>query len=305
MVEAGVVGVGHLGFHHARILRDLVDSVSIFDLDSARAGEVSDSLGVTVTGSLEELLERVDMAVVACTTVSHFDVVARALEKGVPVLVEKPITSTLEEGERLLELADSSGLTLAVGHVERFNPAVVAASRLIREPMFVEGHRLARFQPRGTDVSVVMDLMIHDIDLVLSFVTSEVEEVRASGLPVLSGKHDIVSARLTFRNGAVVNMTASRISRDPLRKLRFFERNRYVSIDFASREVEAMALRGSSIVELPVEVPRHDALEAELENFVAACRGEAEPVVGGLEGVRALRAAERIAREIGGNTEDR
>ncbi|MBN1434172.1 Gfo/Idh/MocA family oxidoreductase [Candidatus Fermentibacterales bacterium] len=298
MTRAGVVGVGHLGFHHARILRSLVDEVRVCDTRPGRAAEVSRELDVRSSPSLDAILGESDLIVAACTTSAHYDVVSSALSAGLPVLVEKPIASTLDQGQRLVGMAERAGLVLAVGHVERFNPAITAAARLIKEPMFVEGHRLARFQPRGTDVSVVMDLMIHDIDLVLSFVTSGIAEVRASGLPVLSEKHDIVSARLSFHNGAVVNMTASRISREPMRKLRFFESNRYVSVDFAARKVEAYALVNGSISQLPTDVPEHDALEEELRDFLAACRGEREPAVPGRAGVRALGAAEAITREI-------
>jgi predicted dehydrogenase len=296
-MRAGVVGTGHLGFHHARILRDLVDEVIIHDTDPERMAEVSEKLGVETTAGPEELLERVDAVVVACTTSSHHDVVMRSLEAGRHVLVEKPIAAGVDQAAEMVGAAEERGLTLAVGHVERYNPAVVAAEPLISAPLFVEAHRLAPFGPRGTDVSVVMDLMIHDLDLVLSFARSAVREVHASGVPVLSDRVDIASARLILDNGAVVNLTASRISREPMRKLRFFQRDSYVSIDFADRTVEALRLREGTIVPVPVHVQERDALTAELSDFLAACRG-GRPAVPGKDGLRALEVADRVVRSV-------
>jgi len=293
-VRAGVAGAGHLGFHHARILRDLVDEVRIFDTDPGRTAEVRESLGIAAEGSLEELLSWCDALVVSCPTSTHHDVTMAALRAGRHALVEKPVASEGSQAEEMAAAARSAGLVLAVGHVERFNPAVVAASRLLSKPLFVEGHRLAPFKPRGTDVSVVMDLMIHDIDLVLSFMTAPVTGISASGVAVLTDKVDIASARITFGDGAVANMTASRISREPLRKLRFFQEKLYVSIDFAARTVEAMEVRGETILPLQVAVEDVDPLTSELKDFLDCCRTGRKPVVGAEEGVRALKTAELI-----------
>jgi predicted dehydrogenase len=297
-MRLGVAGTGHLGFHHARISRDLVESVRIFDLDRSRGEKVSADLGVEVTGSLDELLGNVDALVVACTTVAHHEVVLRALEAGLHVLVEKPIAATVEEGREMVDLAAERGVVLAVGHVERFNPAILAAAGLIDTPLFVEGHRMSPFKPRGTDVSVVMDLMIHDIDLVLSFVRAPVVDIRASGIAVLSNNIDIANARLEFENGAVVNMTASRISAAPIRKLRFFQPRTYISVDFAGKSVSAYRHDGESILPVPVTVTDADALTAELSDFLEACETGRPPVVTGADGLRALSVAQMISSKM-------
>jgi predicted dehydrogenase len=224
--------------------------------------------------------------------------VIRALEAGRHVLVEKPLASTADEGREMVQLAEGKGLILAVGHVERFNPAITAAADYIDSPLFVEGHRMAPFKPRGTDVSVVMDLMIHDIDLVLSFVRSPVKEIHASGIPVLSNNIDIASARMKFENGAVVNMTASRISAVPVRKLRFFQPRMYISVDFAERSVSALRLEGESIVPLPLQVVEADALTAEISDFLSACSNGTVPVVSGSDGLRALEVASIISDRL-------
>ncbi len=297
-MRVGVIGVGHLGYHHARILRSLASEVTVFDAREARTAEVASELGVVAASSAPELLSRVDAVVVASNTVTHHDVVMQALAAGRHTLVEKPIASDSIQAARLASEADRLGLVLAVGHVERFNPAVVAAGALIDSPMFVEAHRLAPFKPRGIDVSVVMDLMIHDIDLVLSFVRSPVSEVHASGVAVLTDKVDIASARVLFDNGAVANLTASRISREPMRKLRFFQQRGYVSIDFAGRTVEALKVEGDSILPVPVVVADADPLTCELQDFLSACGGGGRPLVGAEEGVRAIRAAELITSRM-------
>jgi len=296
----GVVGTGHLGYHHARILGGLSGgTVPIFDVNADRMKELESELDVRACRSLEELLDLCDSIVVACTTVEHYQTVLKALNAGVHVLVEKPIAATVEEGLEMVDMAASKKLVLAVGHVERFNPAIVAAAELIDEPLFVEGHRMAPFRPRGTDVSVVMDLMIHDLDLVLSFVRSPVESVHASGVPVLSNNVDIASARIQFENGCTVNMTASRISREQMRKLRFFQRRSYVSVDFASRRVEAFKVSDDgSILPVHVTVGDSDALTAELRDFRSACSTGTPPTVTGEEGLRALRSAGTISEAI-------
>jgi predicted dehydrogenase len=296
----GVVGVGHLGYHHARILGTLSgEPVPVYDPRPERAAQVASELPVLVTGSLGQLLDLCGNVVVACTTSAHFEVVMTALEAGCNVLVEKPIAAVPEQAEVMVAKAAGLGLVLAVGHVERFNPAILAAAGLISDPLFVEGHRMAPFKPRGTDVSVVMDLMIHDIDLVLSFVRSPVVSVHAAGVPVLSDQVDIASARISFENGCVANMTASRISRDQMRKLRFFQRRSYVSVDFAGRSVEAYRVEpGGMILPVPVAVADGDALTAELMDFLAACSGTGRPTVTGEDGLVALRSAQRISAAI-------
>jgi len=295
----GVIGTGHLGYHHARILGEITgEPVPIFDTDSERMHTLAAELDVRPCVSLDSLLQECDSAVVACTTSSHYQTVLKALNADVHVLVEKPISAGIQEGQEMVDLADDKNLILAVGHSERFNPAILAAAELIDEPLFVEGHRMAPFNPRGTDVSVVLDLMIHDIDLVLSFVRSPVVSVQASGVPVLSDNVDIASARIEFQNQCVVNMTASRISRDQVRKLRFFQHRNYVSVDFANRKVEAFKVVDRKIQPVFVTVSQGDALTAELNDFRLACDTGCSPIVTGLDGLNALRSAQIISSKI-------
>ena len=293
-MKAGVAGVGHLGYHHARIMRSLVDEVMIHDTDPIRLQMVSEELGIRAAASLEELIDWADALDVSCTTSAHYDVVMAALRKKVPVLVEKPIAATVPQGREMVELARENDLVLAVGHIERFNPAMLAASDAIERPIFMEGHRMAGFSLRCTDVSVVMDLMIHDIDLVLWKAGAPVAEIHASGVPVLTETVDICNARILFENGAVANLTASRISAEPKRKLRFFQKHGYVSVDFGEKKVTALKLHKGSIVPVPMNVFEGDALTAEIGSFLSAINRQAPPAVSGLEGLKALTAATTI-----------
>ncbi len=293
-MKAGVTGVGHLGYHHARIMKILVDDVMIHDTDPARLQKVSEELGIKAAGSLEELVDWADALDVSCTTSAHYDVVMTALRNNVPVLVEKPIAATAQQGEEMVEIADEKGLVLAVGHIERFNPAMMAAGSVIEKPIFMEGHRMAGFNLRCTDVSVVMDLMIHDIDIVLWKADSPVAEIHASGVPVLTETVDICNARILFENGAVANLTASRISAEPKRKLRFFQKHGYISVDFGDRKVTALKLDGGTILPVPVNVPDGDALTAEISSFLGAVNNGTPAAVSGKEGLKALRAAATI-----------
>jgi predicted dehydrogenase len=293
-MKAGIAGVGHLGYHHARIMKTLADQVMIHDTDSERLKKVSEDLGIMAAGSLEELIDWADALDVSCTTSAHYEVVMMALNAGVPVLVEKPIAATVSQGEAMVGKAYEDRLLLAVGHIERFNPAIIAVRDVIDSPIFMEGHRMAGFSPRCTDVSVVMDLMIHDIDIVLWKAGSPVSEIHASGVPVLTDTVDICNARIQFENGAVANLTASRISIEPKRKLRFFQKHGYISVDFGERRVTALTLNNGVITPVPVKVEESDALTAELESFLSAVHGNESPVVSGEEGLKALIAAEAI-----------
>ena len=296
-MKAGVAGVGHLGYHHARILKGLADSVIIHDTDPERLKKVSEELGLEAACSLEELIHQSDVLDIACTTSAHYDVAIKALENDVPVLVEKPIAATAEQGEKMVALAEDKGILIAVGHIERFNPAMSAVSDVIQNPIFMEGHRMAGFSPRCTDVSVVMDLMIHDIDLVLWKAGSPVADIHASGVPVLTDTVAICNARIEFENGAVANLTASRISAEPKRKLRFFQKHGYVSVDFGGKIVTALTLKGGIILPVPVVVKDYDALTAELQSFLNAAVKGSKPAVSGREGLRALVAAETILKK--------
>ncbi len=314
-MPVGVVGVGSLGFHHARILREVAGArlAGVYDADPARAAKVGEELGVRVFPALEELLDEVEAAVVAVPTTEHAAVALAALERGVHLLIEKPIASTLEEADRIVAAADAAGVLVATGHVERFNAALRACEPYLDVPRFVESHRLAPFAGRGTDVAVVLDLMIHDIDLVLSLVGSEVSSVRAVGVPILTPSVDIANARLEFADGGVANITASRVSMERTRKIRFFQSSGYISLDLAAGTGEFLRLKkGARIPEgevgpaallglvdrVELRGDGTEPLRAELEAWVRAVRGEAPTVVSGRDGRQALAVALEIMGRI-------
>lgn len=318
-VSVAVAGVGRLGREHARILAELGDVrlAGVHDVDPEHGRAVAEETGVPFWPELEPLLEEADALVVAVSTAAHHDVARRALAAGRHVLVEKPLTVTLEEADDLVELSEAGGLTLAVGHVERFNPAVRSAEPHLEAPRFIESLRLAPFQPRGTDVNVILDLMIHDIDLVLGLVGAPVRELHAVGTPVLTDSVDIANARLVFVNGTVAEITASRVSEERLRVLRLFQESGYVKLDLAAGRGEFLRRRAgasfpaeglrqggavprlSDIVErVPLQGDGREPLRLELEAFLAAVRGESSPVVSAREGRAALEVALRIGRSI-------
>ncbi|HEX2093906.1 MAG TPA: Gfo/Idh/MocA family oxidoreductase [Longimicrobiaceae bacterium] len=316
-LRVGVVGVGSLGFHHARILRDVPGAalVGVHDIDPERSSRVSEELGVRAFPSLEELLGRVEAVVVAVPTSDHAAVALAAIDRGVHLLIEKPIASSLEEADRIVRSADARGVLVATGHVERFNGALRACEPFLEGPRFIESHRLAPFNPRGTDVAVVLDLMIHDIDLVLSLIESPVSSVRAVGVPILTPSVDIANARLEFEDGAVANITASRVSMERTRKIRFFQPSGYVSLDLARGTGEFLRLRrdaplllmeeGLANLSLDRVVERvelkgdgAEPLRSELEAFVRAVRGEGKIVVSGHDGRQALAVALEIMQRI-------
>jgi predicted dehydrogenase len=306
-----VIGTGALGFHHARLLRGVADAelVGIYDVNPDRAAQVSRELKVEAFPSLHALLDRIDAATVVVPTPAHTDVGLEVLGRGVHALIEKPLADTVEGAEQLVRAADRGGLVLQVGHVERFNRAVRAASPYLDEPRFLQTERLAPFQPRGTDVAVILDLMIHDLDLVLELVRSPVADVRASGVPVLTPHVDIANARIEFANGAVAVITASRISRERTRKLRVFQPSGYFSLDLAEGEGRFYRLRdgwrefGAKRIEDIVEqvrlsAPQAEPLKLELESFIRAVRGDGEVVVTGAAGSQALQLAFRVAEAV-------
>jgi predicted dehydrogenase len=317
-VRAGVVGVGTLGFHHARILASLprVRMAGVFDILGDRREEVAKELGVVAHPTLEALLDACDAVVVAVPTTAHEAVATEALRRGVHVLVEKPIAPDLAAADRILAEAEASGALVQIGHVERFNPAVRAAEAYLDHPLFVESHRLAPFSPRSTDVAVVLDLMIHDVDLVSSLVGRPVADIAAAGVPVLTPMVDIANARLTFEGGAVANLTASRISLERVRKLRIFQPSGYLSLDLAEGSGEFLRLKRpiappeagqappagglADIVErIPLPGNGVEPLRAELENFVGAVLGIGRPAVTGAEGRAALALTLSIEERIG------
>lgn len=310
-LPVGVIGVGALGQHHARHLGGLgeVRLVGVYDLDQARGAKIAAELGTAVFDDVDDLLAGVQAVTVAVPTAAHAEVGLRALARGVPVLMEKPLAATLEEADSLIEAAQRSRVQLQVGHIERYNRALRAAEPYLDGPRYIESLRLASFQPRGTDVAVVLDLMIHDLDLVLHLTGSEATEVRASGLPVLSSHLDIANARVEFANGAVALATASRVARERIRRLRLFQPNGYFSLDLATGGGEFMRVRNgwqpgtgrelADVVErIVLEAPEADALALELQSFVHAVRGQREVVVRGEEGRAALALALRVSDAV-------
>ncbi|MEO8090362.1 MAG: Gfo/Idh/MocA family oxidoreductase [Gemmatimonadales bacterium] len=310
-LPVGVLGVGALGQHHARHLAGLdgVRLVGVYDMDRARATKIAKELSTVAFADMDQLLAQVEAVTVAVPTPAHAEVGLRALKRGVPVLMEKPLAATLAEADELIAEASRRQVQLQVGHIERYNRAIRAAEAYLDGPRYIESLRLAPFQPRGTDVAVVIDLMIHDLDLVLHLTGSVATEVRASGLPVLSPHLDIANARVEFANGAVALATASRVARERVRRLRLFQPNGYFSLDLATGGGEFMRVRAgwqpgtgrelADVVErIELVAAEADALSLELQSFVHAIRGEHDVVVRGEEGRAALELALRVADAV-------
>ena len=299
-MSVAVIGVGEHGKRHAHALRRVegAELAGVYDQRQDRAAALAAELGVKAFKTLEETLAAVKAVSIVIPTTDHAAVARLAMESGNDVLLEKPVTRTVEEADELIEIAEHTGRILQVGHLERFNPGVVAAKAVTRQPLFFEIHRLGVFSPRSLDVDVVFDLMIHDLDLVLWLSNAEPREVRAVGLPVLTDRVDIANARVEFENGAVANFTASRVSTEKVRKFRYFQPHEYVSIDFSRRD--ALLLNVDSEGERPgiafqkLEVRNRDPLEAELESFADCVRTRRPPLVGGPEGRAALALAEKV-----------
>ncbi len=308
-IRVGVVGCGYLGRHHARIVTELADAkpVGFVEPDDRVAGEIEKAYGakgLVRRRSVKELLDAGAVAVIVATpTSTHAAVASELIEGGADVMVEKPITATLHEADALVRLARGRGRILQVGHIERFNPAVVAVRPLVTDVKFIEAHRLGTFVPRALDVDVVLDLLVHDLDIALDLVGKPVREIRAVGVPILSQKVDIASVRLSFEGGCVANLTASRVSQERTRKFRFFQPDWYFSIDTQKRDVRAFRLDRMTgpprIVDWPVTVTPTDPLTAEDQSFLRACRGRGEPEVTGEAGRAALKLAHDIRDEMG------
>jgi len=300
-VRIAVIGVGALGKHHARILAALpgVELVGVVDTNEARAREIAATAGVPWAASAAELPWAVDAVTVAVPTKSHLAVALPFLQRGTAVLVEKPLARNAEEAGQMIDAAARSGAVFGVGHTERYNPAVTAVRPLIDHPRFIEVHRLGTFPDRSLDIDVVFDLMIHDLDVVLSLVPSEVASVEAVGVAVLTPKPDIANARLRFASGCIANVTASRISRDRVRKIRLFQRDSYISVDYAAQEAERWRLvrqdGGMPAIDGgKVDVASEEPLKLELADFADAVRDKRSPGVTGADGLRALELAQRI-----------
>ena len=304
-LRLAVIGVGHLGRHHARIASTLdgVRLTAVVDLKADRAAEVAAAHQTTALTDYHELLDQVDAVVVAVPTEAHLSVATPFLERGVAVLVEKPMAHSLEEADAMLAAAGASGATLAVGQTERYNPAVAAVLPLVTSPRFIEVHRLGAFSERSLDIDVVFDVMIHDLDIILALVRSEIVSIEAVGVPVLTPKFDIANARLRFASGCIANVTASRISRDRVRKIRFFQPDAYISIDYAAQEAEGWRLsrrdgQRPQIQGGPIPVQSDEPLRRELADFVAAIRDRRAPLVDGQAGRRALALATEVAEKM-------
>lgn len=299
-VRVGVVGTGYLGRLHARILTEIpeVHVAGFVETDDAIAAEITENLKLKRFESVEALAREIDCAVVATPTTTHYDVARRLIEAGCDVMVEKPITPAVEEAQRLIDLAASRQRILQVGHVERYNPAITAVAPLLRGVRYVEAERLGVFVGRSLDIDVLLDLMIHDLNLVLSLLGQRVTEVRAVGVAVLTDKVDITNVRLELENGAVANLTASRVSQERVRKIRFFSGEAYISVDTKEQEVKGYGLSGKTIVPIEVLVTKQEPLRAELEAFLACVRTRARPLVSGEDGLAAVELAIRVAKAI-------
>ena len=304
-IAVGVIGVGHLGRHHARILSSLegVQLVAVVDTNRARADEIAAASRTQPLYDARELHGQVDAVTIAVPTERHRDIAMPFLTSGVPALVEKPLARSLAEADEMVAAAFAAGAACAVGHTERFNPAVETARPMLVDPRFIEVHRLGTFPERSLDIDVIFDLMIHDLDVVLSLVHADVTSIEAVGVPVLTEQVDIANARLRFANGCIANVTASRISRDRVRKIRFFQPAAYLSIDYAAQKVEMWRLvKGDgdrpSIQGGEVNVTNEEPLKRELADFVDAVASRRAPMVTGVQGRRALALAQQIAHRV-------
>lgn len=305
--RAGVIGVGSLGQWHARIYSEMesVDLVGVYDSDAQRASEIAERYGSRVFDSIPELAEAVDAVSIAVPTHRHAAVFDDVLPFGVHMLIEKPIASQFDEAERMVREAKNGGIVLQVGHVERFNPVMTYLQDNLTHVRFIEATRLASYPPlrenaapRGTEVSVVLDLMIHDLDIILQLANSPVKAVHATGVAVLSPQEDIANARLQFENGCVANVTASRISQDKVRKIRVFQDNSYLSLDYMDQSGQLCRKSSEGIDVIPVPIDPSDALEAELQSFIDCVRWRRDPVVSGRHASQALQLAIRICQTI-------
>lgn len=320
-LNIGVVGTGHLGKLHIKMFseNENCNLIGINDSNTEQAKLAADKFSVKVFDSMESLLENVNAISIAATTSAHYELAKECLQAGKHIFIEKPITATIPEAEEIVDLANSLNLKLQVGHIERFNPALVSMEKYIVDPKFIQTDRLAQFNPRGTDVAVVLDLMIHDIDIILSLIKSKVENIEANGVAVVSDNIDIANARIQFENGSVANVTASRISQKKMRKMRIFQRDSYVALDFVTgvsevyrllpvdQEVEPSLISfgeigvGDKKKRLVYEQPEHkhvNALKYELQLFVDSVLNNKKPVITGSDGLRALRIAKIIIDKI-------
>ena len=298
-VKVGIIGVGYLGTQHARILSYLEEAelIGVADIDFKKAMVIGNRHGVKYYENCENMLDEIDAGIVATPTSEHFAISMKLLKKGKSVLVEKPITETIEQAEELVSTADKNGLILQIGHLERFNPAVEALENLISEPKFIEVQRLGSFSARSLDIDVVLDLMIHDLDIIMALIKDEVKVIRSSGIHVLSDKIDIANARLEFTSGCIATLTASRVHQGKVRKLRIFEPSSYYSIDYIDQEVKVFPLNGRQTDIKTLKIKKEEPLKKELQNFFRCIIDGKKRKVTGEEGLRALRLAYSVLNE--------
>lgn len=296
-LNVAVIGVGYLGRFHAQKYAAMEDVTlcGVVDTDAERAGEIAREVGTRPYTRVEDIPERLHAVSVAVPTSVHADVAVPLLEKGIAVLLEKPIAADIQAAQAVIDAANRGGAPLQIGHLERFNPAIVALADTIRKPMFIEVHRIAPFKERGTDVDVILDLMIHDIDIILSLVNSEIVSIESVGVPVMTTQIDIANARLRFASGCIANITASRISADVMRKIRIFQPDAYISIDYAARAVDIFTLSPEKqILHKREEISEADALQSEIRAFVDAVKHGTPTIVDGPAGLKAFEVAQRI-----------
>lgn len=296
----GVVGVGHIGSNHARLYAEIpsAEFAAVYDIDVVRGNAIGRKFGATPTKSLDEFIELIDAASVATPTNTHYEIARSLLTRGKHVLVEKPITDNTAHAAELAELAARKGLILQVGHVERFNPVLSALENHLTHPRFIEAHRLSPYPGRGTDIGVVLDLMIHDLEVILHFVRSPVESIDAVGVPVLSRGEDIANARLRFDNGCVANVTSSRISPERMRKIRVFQEDAYLSLDYQNQSGEIYRHAGGRITRDKVEIEREEPLKRQLTSFIECASTGREPRVSGFQATAALELAVEITMQM-------
>lgn len=325
-IKLGLFGVGHLGKVHLKLLKELagerddLEIVGINDINAENLSKISEEFGVTGYESRNELIEKINAGVIVTSTSAHYELAKELLTKGIHCFIEKPITDTIEEANELLEIFNKQKLTVQIGHIERFNPALLAIEKYNLTPLFIESHRLSQFNPRGTDVSVIKDLMIHDIDIILNLVKSKVKNISANGVAIITDKIDIANARIEFENGCVANVTASRISQKKMRKMRIFQQNAYISVDFAENTSEVFRLtkdapegsggfamsvgqieKNGESLDIYYEKPKHEEinpLKFELNSFIDSIKNNTEPKVTLEDGMEALRVAEMIVNQI-------
>ena len=302
-IRSGIVGVGHIGKFHSRIYSELAtagetDFTAIYDTNFENAKEVADQYGAQATATLEEFATLVDCASVATPTPFHFDTAQFLLNRGIHLLIEKPITETTEQAQQLVALALEKKLILQVGHVERFNPVMAVLEKHLNHPRFIEAHRLSPYPNRSVEIGVVLDLMIHDLEVILHLIKSPIKSVDAVGIPVLSKREDIANARIRFENGSVANVTASRISPEKMRKLRVFQEDAYLSLDYGEQSGEIFRKDGFQIVREVVPIERDDALTRQLQSFLICAQKGIQPRVSGNQAAAALELAIRITHEI-------